>query len=139
MVDEKDPIYFLRPLLVSLRELWFEFYSFCGHIKTLYKNSLRRYGIALGVLCDKEKERYPNIDIETQSRMSRSQKLLTIRLVASLTDLRLRTERIFLLEVLCPSKVRGSVGNPDHSDHAGVCTTERESTTNHIQLSFEGS
>jgi hypothetical protein len=31
------------------------------------------------------------------------------------------------------------VGNPDHSDHAGVCTTERESTTNHIQLSFEGS
>ena len=138
MVDEKDPIYFLRPLLVSLRELWFEFYSFCGHIKTLYKNSLRRYGIALGVLCDKEKERYPNIDIETQSRMSRSQKLLTIRLVASLTDLRLRTERIFLLEVLCPSKVRGSVGNPDHSDHAGVCTTERESTTNRIRLSCEG-
>jgi hypothetical protein len=71
--------------------------------------------------------------------MSRSQKQLTIPLVASLMDLRLRTERIFLLEVLCPSKARGFVGNPDHSDHAGVCTTERESTTNHIQLSFEGS
>jgi hypothetical protein len=55
MVDEKDPIYFLRSLLVSLRELWFEFYSFCGRIKTLYKNSLRRYGIALGTLYDKEK------------------------------------------------------------------------------------
>jgi hypothetical protein len=105
----------------------------------LHKNSLRRYGIAPGSFYDKEKERCPNIDIETQSRMSRSQKLLTIHLVASLTDLRLRTERIFLLEVLCPSKARESAGNPDHSDHGDACTTERESTTNRIHLSCEGS
>jgi hypothetical protein len=138
MVDEKDPIYFLRPLLVSLRELWFEFYSFCGHIKTLYKNSLRRYGIALGVLCDKEKERYPNIDIETRSRMLSSQKLLTIHQVASLTDLSLLAEIISPLEALCPSKAKVFVDNPDRSHHGGACTTERESTTNRIHLSCEG-
>jgi hypothetical protein len=66
-------------------------------------------------------------------------KLLTIHLVASLTDLCLLAERICRLEAPCPSKAKEFVDNPDHSHHADVCTTERESTTNHIRLPCEDS
>jgi hypothetical protein len=137
MVREKGPIYCLCSLLVSLRELLFEFYSFCSRIKMLCKNSLRRYGIALAALYEKEKQRYPNIDIETQARMFSIRKLLTIHLVASLTDLHLLTERICLLKALCPSKAGEFLHTPDHSRRADACTKERESTTSHIHLSCE--
>jgi hypothetical protein len=106
MVCEKGLIYCLRSLLVSPRELWFEFYSLCGRMRMLCKNSLRRYGIARGALYDKEKQRYPKIDIATQSRMLSIQKLLTIHPVASLTDFRLVSESICLLTALCPCKAR---------------------------------
>ncbi len=138
-IREKGLIYCLRSLRVSPRELWFEFCSSCSRTKMQYRNSLRRCGIALGALYDKEEQRYRKIDIDTQSRMLRIRKSLTIHLVASLRDLRLRTESICLLNVLCPSKARESVGNLDHTDHGDACTTERESTTSRIHLSWEGS
>ena len=87
---------------------------------------------------DKEEQRYPNIDIETQSRKLRIRKSLTIHQVANWGDPRLRTESICLLEVPCPSKATESVGSPDQTNRGDACTTERESTTNRIRLSCEG-
>jgi len=83
MIREIGLVYCLRSLPVSLRKLWFEFCS--SHIRTKmqYRNSLRRCEIAPGAVYDKEEQRYPNTDIETQSRMLRIRKSLTIHPVAN--------------------------------------------------------
>ena len=70
--------------------------------------------------------------------MLRIRKSLTIHQAANWGDSRLRTESIYLRNVLCPSKATESAGNPDHTAHGDACTTERASTTNRIHLSFEG-
>jgi hypothetical protein len=138
MIREKGLIYCLRSLLVSLRELWFEFCSSHSRTKMQCRSSLRRCETAPGAQYDKEEQRYPKIDIETRSRMLRIRKSQTIHQVANWGDSRLRTESICLLEVLCRSKARESAGSPDHTDHGDACTTERESTTSRIHLSCEG-
>ena len=138
MIREKGLVYCLRSLPVSLRKLCFEFCSSHSRTRMQYRNSLRRCGIAPDALYDREEQRYPKIDIQTQSRMLRIRKSLTIHQVANWGDPRLRTESICLREVLCPSKATESAGNPDHTAHGDACTTERESTTNRIHLSCEG-
>ena len=70
--------------------------------------------------------------------MLRIRKSLTIHQAANWGDSRLRTESIYLRNVLCPSKATESAGNPDHTAHGDAYTKERESTTNRIHLSCEG-
>ena len=110
----KDLKYRVRLLLVFPRALWLELCSFYSRIGILYKNNLPHCGIDLGAIYERDCNGYLRKNIETQSRILSTRKLLSIHPAASYTDFHLLSLSLRLPKSLYQKTASELGGNSDH-------------------------